>query len=169
MPLLMAAVTVPGSLAIIYLLALHIETNIFIQSLASIIGLGLSIDYSLFLLRRFREELELGCAVPLAVARTVATTVAIGFAGLLFIGIQIMVSFGIGGITVASVAALAALTFLPALLSVVGQRINALSVPGLRRLSYHGRRPLTGSQSAPTFWRSWALFVMKRRSSCSSS
>lgn len=174
MPLIMAAVAVPGSLAIIYLLALHVETNIFIQSLASIIGLGLSIDYSLFLIRRFREELEQGCAVPLAVARTVATageailfsatTVAIGFAGLLFIGIQIMVSFGIGGITVASIAALAALTLLPALLSVVGHRINALSLPGLRRLSHHGRRnvSLTRGQPAPTFWHSWALFVMKR-------
>ena len=124
MPLILAAVTVLGSLAIIYLMALHIETNIFIQSLASIIGLGLSIDYSLFLIRRFREELEQGSTVPVAVAQTIATAgeailfsatiVAIGFAGLLFIGIQIMVSFGIGGITVASIAALAAMTlFLP--------------------------------------------------------
>lgn len=168
MPLLLAAVAVPGSLAIIYLLALHIQTNIFIQSLASIIGLGLSIDYSLFLIRRFREELDQGYAVPVALARTVATageailfsaiTVAIGFAGLLFIGIQIMTSFGIGGITVASMAALAAMTLLPAMLGVLGHRINALS---LRRR----RRPVVsqaGSKPASTFWHSWALFVMKR-------
>jgi RND superfamily putative drug exporter len=170
MPLLLAAVAVPGSLAIIYLLALHIQTNIFIQSLASIIGLGLSIDYSLFLIRRFREELDQGCAVPVALARTIATageailfsaiTVAIGFAGLLFIGIQIMTSFGIGGITVASMAALAAMTLLPAMLGVLGHRINALRLPSLRRW----RRPVASaeSQPAPAFWHSWALLVMKR-------
>ncbi len=168
MPLLLAAVAVPGSLAIIYLIARHIQTNIFIQSLASIIGLGLSIDYSLFLIRRFREELAQGCAVPVALARTIATageailfsaiTVAIGFAGLLFIGIQIMTSFGIGGITVASMAALAAMTLLPAMLGVLGHRINSLS---LRRR----RWPVAtqaGRKSASTFWHSWALFVMKR-------
>jgi RND superfamily putative drug exporter len=170
MPLILAAVTVAGSLAIIYLLALHIETNIFIQSLASIIGLGLSIDYSLLLIRRFREELEQGDAVPLAVAHTVATageailfsatTVMVGFAGLLLIGIQIMTSFGIGGITVASMAALAALTLLPALLSVLGPRINALSVPLLRRGLRKRFSPR--NQAASNFWHAWALFVMKR-------
>ncbi len=168
MPLLLAAVAVPGSLAVIYLIAQHIETNIFIQSLASIIGLGLSIDYSLFLIRRFREELEQGSPVPVALARTLATageailfsalTVAIGFAGLLFIGIQIMTSFGIGGIVVASMAALAAMTLLPAMLGILGYRINALS---LRRR----RRPVAAqaaSLEVPTFWHSWAMFVMKR-------
>lgn len=167
MPLLLAAVAVPGSLAIIYLIALHVQTNIFIQSLASIIGLGLSIDYSLFLIRRFREELDQGETVPAALAQTIATageailfsaiTVAIGFAGLLFIGIQIMTSFGIGGITVAVMAALAAMTLLPALLGVLGHRINALR---LRR-----RRPRAAqdsSQPASRFWHSWAIFVMKR-------
>jgi RND superfamily putative drug exporter len=168
MPLLLAAVAVPGSLAIIYLIALHIQTNIFIQSLASIIGLGLSIDYSLFLIRRFREELDQGCAVPVALSRTVATageailfsaiTVAIGFAGLLFIGIQIMTSFGIGGITVSSMAALAAMTLLPAILGVLGHRINALS---LRRRRWAVAAP-AGRKSASIFWHAWALFVMKR-------
>src|SRR6185437_3633845 len=70
-------------------------------------------------------------------------------------------SFGIGGITVASVTALAAMTLLPALLSVMGQRINALSLPGLRR--YRQRNAsLPENPSTPTFWHTWALFVMKR-------
>jgi RND superfamily putative drug exporter len=98
MPLLLAGVAVPTALAAIYAIALRVPTNIFVQSVVSIIGLGLSIDYSLFIVRRFREELARGYSTQDAIARTITTageailfsgmTVAIGFAGLLFININ---------------------------------------------------------------------------------
>ncbi len=136
LPLLLAGVAVVTTLAAIFLIALHIETSIFVQSIASIIGLGLSIDYSLILLYRFREELARKETVREAVAITIATageailfsgvTVVIGFAGLLLMGIQVMTSFGIGGMIIASTAVLVALTLLPALFSILGPRVNAL-------------------------------------------
>ena len=136
LPLLLAGVAVVTTLAAIFLIALHIETSIFVQSIASIIGLGLSIDYSLILLSRFREELARKETVHEAVAITVSTagkailfsgvTVVIGFAGLLLMGIQVMTSFGLGGMIIAGTAVLAALTLLPALFSILGPRVNAL-------------------------------------------
>jgi putative drug exporter of the RND superfamily len=164
MPLLLAGAAVPTALAAIYAIALSINTNIFIQSVTSIIGLGLSIDYSLFIVRRFREELAQGHSVQEAVTITLRTageailfsglTVAIGFTGLLFIGITIMTSFGIGGVITASASVLSALTLLPALLSVVGRRINALRIPLLS-----GDKP---ASARPSFWRRFTIIIMRK-------
>lgn len=171
MPILLALVAVPIALAIVYAVALHTDTNVIVVTVASIVGLGLSIDYSLFLVRRFRDELALGRPVQEAVAWTVATsgeailfsglTVIIGFIGLLLIGISFMTSFGIGGAVVVSVAMLGALTLLPALLSVLGQRINALRLPWIGRLA----QPIsTGGvgEERQGLWHSWSLAVMRR-------
>ncbi|GCE32131.1 hypothetical protein KDA_76150 [Dictyobacter alpinus] len=170
-PLLLAGVAVPTALAAIYLVALHMQTNIFVQSIASVIGLGLSIDYSLFVIRRFREELARGISVQEAIATTITTageailfsglTVVIGFAGLLFIGINVMTSFGIGGIAVASASVLAALTLLPALLSVVGERINAWRIPLLAGHIAQWKQRLA-ARGHVGFWRRWALIVMRK-------
>ncbi|WP_376794428.1 MMPL family transporter [Thermogemmatispora sp.] len=173
LPLILAVVAVPTSLAIIYLVALHVPSNIFEQSVASIIGLGLAIDYSLILLRRFREELAGGKAISEAVATTIATageailfsgaTVIIGFAGLFFIGLPVMTGFAVGGIAVALSANLSALTLLPALLSLLGPRVNALRVPGVARLRLAVRRVENGVQGQRSgFWRNLALLVMRR-------
>ncbi len=166
MPLLLALVAVPVALAIIYVVAQHTQTTVFVTNVASIVGLGISIDYSLFMVRRFREELARGRDVRDAVGWTVATageailfsglTVMIGFIGLLLIGLQFMTSFGIGGFAVVACAVLAALTLLPALLAVLGRRINALRVPLLWRLTLGSARNENGG-----FWRRWALGVMR--------
>jgi len=171
LPLILAAVAVPTSLAIIYLVALHVPSNIFEQSVASIIGLGLAIDYSLILLRRFREELAGEKATSEAVATTIATageailfsgaTVIIGFAGLFFIGLPVMTGFAVGGIAVALSANLSALTLLPALLSILGPRVNALRVPGVARLAARRVESSTVGQRS-SFWRSLALLVMRK-------
>ena len=144
-PLLLALVAVPIALAIIYGVALHTTTSVFVLSVASIIGLGISIDYSLFMVRRFRDELRQRESVREAVAWTVATageailfsglTVIIGFIGLLLIGLQFMTSMGVGGAVVVAVAVLAALTLLPAILSVLGPRVNAIRIPLLARFT----------------------------------
>src|SRR5579863_7728300 len=126
MPLLLAIVAVPIALAIIYGIALHISMSIFVLNIVSIIGLGISIDYSLFMTRRFRDELASGRSVTEAHGWTIATSgeaimfsgliVMIGFAGLLLIRVKLTTSLGIGGAVVVATSMLAALTLLPALL-----------------------------------------------------
>ena len=196
MPLLLAVVAVPVALAAIYGVAAHTWTSIFVLNVASVIGLGIAIDYSLFMVRRFREELARGRTVREAVAWTVATTgeailfsgmtVMVGFCGLLLIGIPFMRSFGIGGALVVAAAVLAALTLLPALLGVLGPRVNALRVPLVWRLTAPRARSVEregrgasakdakkrgakaedaearGEGERGGFWSRWALGVMRR-------
>jgi RND superfamily putative drug exporter len=172
MPLLLALVAVPVALALVYLIAVHTSTSVFVLNVASIIGLGISIDYSLFMIRRFRDELARGRSAREAVAWTVATsgeaiffsgmTVMIGFLALILIRITFMVSFGIGGAVVVAATVLAAITFLPALLSVLAGRVNALRVPFLGRFVGVTGRRTSASSEGRSFWRSWSLAVMRR-------
>src|SRR5579859_159468 len=174
MPLLLAMVSVPISLALIYAIGLHISMSIFVLNVASIIGLGISIDYSLFMVRRFRDEMAAGRSVAEAVGWTIATSgeailfsgliVMIGFAGLLLIRTGLTTSLGIGGTVVVAVSILAALTLLPALLSVLGPRINALRIPLISRLTAPHAHASSKSGSKPrrNFWESVAESVMKR-------
>jgi RND superfamily putative drug exporter len=176
MPILLALVAVPTALAIVYVIALHNDTNVIVVTLASIIGLGLSIDYSLFLVRRFRDELAQGRPVPEAVAWTLATsgeailfsglTVMVGFIGLLLIGITFMTSVGSGGAVVVTAAMLGALTLLPALLSVLGHRINSLRLPWIGRFAQPSQQVETSNgtitQERQGLWHTWSLAVMRR-------
>jgi RND superfamily putative drug exporter len=173
MPLTLALVSVPVALGVIYGIATHYDTTTFVENVATVVGLGISIDYSLFMTRRFRDELAAGRSVREAIAWTVATTgeailfsgltVVIGFVGLLLIGLQFMTSFGIGGAVVVATAVTAALTLLPALLSVLGPRVNALRVPLLARLlSARQRRAEASGREHQGFWHTWALAVMRR-------
>jgi RND superfamily putative drug exporter len=167
LPLTLALFAVPIALAVIYAVAVHQQASIFVLSIASIIGLGISIDYSLFMVRRFREELARGRRIQDAVGWTVATageailfsglTVMIGFCGLMLIGIQFMISMGIGGATVVAVAVVAALTLLPALLSVLGTRVNALRIPLLG-----WRVGASNTNEQGTFWHRLAMGVMRQ-------
>ena len=168
-PLILALVAVPVAMAIIFPIATHNEMSIFVLNIATIVGLGISIDYSLFMTRRFREELAAGRSVQDAIAWTVSTageailfsglTVIIGFAGMLLIGIQFMTSIGLGGMCVVAAAVVAALTLLPALLSLMGRRVNALRIPLIGRLAAR-RSDANGEQRG--FWHGWALAVMRR-------
>ncbi len=170
LPLVLALVAVPVALALIYAIALHTETSTFVLNIASIVGLGISIDYSLFMVRRFRDELASGRSVQDAIGWTVSTageailfsglTVMIGFSGLLLIGMQFMTSFGIGGAVVVACAVFGALTLLPALLSVLGTRVNSLRVPLLGKLTMP--KSEAEQERKHTFWWRWALVVMKR-------
>ncbi|MFI5271476.1 MAG: MMPL family transporter [Ktedonobacterales bacterium] len=174
MPLALALVAVPVALAVIYGIGAHTWTSIFVLNIASVIGLGISIDYSLFMVRRFREELARGNGVREAIAWTVATTgeailfsgmtVMVGFAGMLLIGLPFMTSFGLGGAVVVGAAVLGALTLLPALLAILGPRINALRVPLLgRRIAGAGNAGIAAAGgSAGGFWQRWAMGVMRR-------
>ena len=151
MPLLVAGLAIPTALGAIDVAAHYMEMSIFVQSIATMLGLALAIDYSLFMVSRFREELGRGRSVEQAVERTVATSgkavlfsgtaVGIGLGGLLLLKAPALASMGLGGALVVFFSVVYALTFLPAVLGMLGPRVNALSLGGLiARL--RGGRPL---------------------------
>jgi uncharacterized membrane protein YdfJ with MMPL/SSD domain len=175
MPILLAIVAVPVALGVIYAIALNYSMSVFVLNIASIIGLGISIDYSLFMVRRFRDELAEGRTVRDAIGWTVATAgeailfsgliVMIGFIGLLLIGVPMMTSMGIGGAVVVGVAVLAALTLLPSLMGVLGPRINSLRIPFLSRFTMRAEKKETDEDTKKEprgFWELWAWGVMRR-------
>ncbi|HET7029613.1 MAG TPA: MMPL family transporter [Candidatus Limnocylindrales bacterium] len=168
LPLLVAALAIPTTLAGVYLVAQTTELSIYVQNVATMLGLALAIDYSLFMVSRFREELRRGRTVAQAVEITVATSgkavafsglaVAIGLSGLLLFTPAALRSFGIGGSIVVASSVFYALTFLPAALGMLGHRVNALSLGGLfhaigRRL---GRGPASGAIGASPRASRWA-------------
>ncbi|MGH2494213.1 MAG: MMPL family transporter [Ktedonobacteraceae bacterium] len=145
LPALVGGGAVLVSLALIFGLGHITELSIFVLNITTLFGLGLGVDYSLFMVSRFREELARGRGVEDAVAMTVATagravtfsgfTVSIGLAGLIFFHINMLHSVGLGGVLVVLMAVFAALTLLPAALAIIGTRINAFPVrlPRLRK------------------------------------
>jgi RND superfamily putative drug exporter len=170
MPLLVAGLAIPSSLALIYIVAQQVEMSIFVLNIATMLGLALAIDYSLFIVSRFREELRRGRTVAEAVERTVATAgkavafsgiaVAIGLSGLLLFEAPAIRSIGIAGALVVICSLVFALTFLPAILGMLGHRVNALSLAGLR----HRFRPIADGVE-PARGRRWervAHAVMRR-------
>jgi putative drug exporter of the RND superfamily len=170
MPLLLAIMSVPVAFALLYPIALHTQISTYVLSVASIVGLGIAIDYSLFIIRRFRDEMALGLPIDEAIGWTLATAgeailfsgmvVMIGFIGLLLIGIPITTSVGIGGAFIVISAVLSALTFLPAVLCILGPRINAWRVPYLWRMTMAAEPGKHDKQEH--FWRGLALRVMQR-------
>ena len=117
--------------------------SIYVLNIATMLGLALAIDYSLFITSRFREELDRGRTVEQAVERAVGTAgkavlfsgvaVAIGLSGLLWFQASGLSSIGLGGAIVVLASVVYSLTFLPAILGMLGPRVNALSVAGLLR------------------------------------
>jgi putative drug exporter of the RND superfamily len=157
-PVLIGGVSVLTTLATLYFVAGSYDMSVFVLTLSTMLGLGLGIDYALFFVSRFREELEsypVSEAVPRAVTtagRSIffsGTAVLIGLSGLLFFPFMFMRSIGVAGVMVVFVSVAAALTLLPALLGVLGHRINWLPV---RR---RGRAIGTG------FWSRSAEVVMR--------
>ena len=136
-PVLIGGVSVLTALASLYFLAGVYDMSVFVLSIATMLGLGLGIDYALFAVSRFREELE-NYPVAESVSRTVATAgrsiffsglaVLIGLSGLLFFPFMFIRSIGVAGVLVVFVSVAAALTLLPAVLGVIGHRVNALAV-----------------------------------------
>jgi putative drug exporter of the RND superfamily len=130
-------VSVLTTLAALYFVAGSYDMSVFVLTLSTMLGLGLGIDYALFFVSRFREELEsypASEAVPRAVAtagRSIffsGTAVLIGLSGLLFFPFMFMRSIGVAGVMVVFVSVAAALTLLPALLAVLEHRVNWLPV-----------------------------------------
>ncbi len=138
LPLAIGALGILGSFTALRLLTLVTGVSVFSLNITTILGLGLGIDYGLFLVNRFREELHHDGTVQDAVARTVATagrtvlvsgvTVAIVLASLTLFPETILRSIGYGGVATVLVDMIAALTVLPALLAVLGPKVNSLRI-----------------------------------------
>jgi uncharacterized membrane protein YdfJ with MMPL/SSD domain len=141
--------------------------SVFALNLIIGLGLGLAIDYSLFIISRFREEVEKGLSTADALSATLRTagrtvlfssaTVAAALAALLVFQQRFLYSMGVGGILVTLVAATVSLTLLPALLAALGPRVNALS-PERWRAAIHRDAALTQSG----FWYRFSRWVMRR-------
>jgi uncharacterized membrane protein YdfJ with MMPL/SSD domain len=138
LPLAIGALGILGSFTALRLLTLLTGVSVFSLNITTILGLGLGIDYGLFLVSRFREELHRQDSVEDAVARTVATagrtvlvsgvTVAIVLASLMLFPETILRSIGYGGVATVVIDMIAALTVLPALLAVLGPKVNSLRI-----------------------------------------
>ena len=143
MPVLVGLVAVVGARAVIAFINSLTEVSIFAPNIITLIGLGLAIDYALFVVSRFREEIvrtdgDTRAALVMTMGtagRTVAfsaLTVAASMSSLLVFPQVFLKSIGYGGIAAVLIAMLAALTVLPAALVLLGHRINSLKVPGLK-------------------------------------
>jgi len=142
-------------------LAHAIDVSTYAVNVVTLVGLGIAIDYSLFIVTRFREEMALGHSVEDSLGTTMATagraimfsglTVAIGLSGLLFYTGTALVSMGVAGAIVVAISVLYACTLLPAMLAILGPRINSIRVPILQ--------PKPFGQGA---WHRLATWVMRR-------
>ncbi|WP_433230317.1 MMPL family transporter [Actinomadura formosensis] len=160
LPLLIGGIAILGSFTALHALTYVTDVSIFAVNITTFLGLGLAIDYGLFMVSRFREELRRdGTSTEDALAATMTTagrtvavsgvTVAVSLSGLLLFDQNFLVSMGYGGIATVFVCMIGALTVLPALLAVLGPKVNALSV-------LRGRRPSRG------WWGRVARSVMRR-------
>lgn len=164
LPLLVGGLAILGSFTALHALTYVTDVSIFAVNITTFLGLGLAIDYGLFMVSRFREEIDRdGATGPDALAATMATagrtvavsgvTVAVSLSGLLLFDQNFLVSMGYGGIATVFVCMLGALTVLPALLAVLGPRVNALPV----------RRRRRGAESRfDGWWERVARSVMRR-------
>jgi RND superfamily putative drug exporter len=170
MPLLVAGLAIPSSIGIMNLVAHRTEMSIYVLNIATMLGLALAIDYSLFITSRFREELARGRTVEQAVERAVGTAgkavlfsgvaVAIGLSGLLWFQASALSSIGIGGAIVVVASVVYSLLFLPAVLGMLGPRVNSWSVAGLRRRL--GRGSSESAEPRRSRWEAVAHAVMRR-------
>jgi trehalose monomycolate/heme transporter len=164
LPLAIGAAAILGSFTALRLLTLVTDVSIYSINITTILGLGLAIDYGLFMVARFRDELTAQPTTEAALARTVATagrtvavsgiTVALALASLMLFPETFLRSMGYGGVATVLVDVLAALTIMPALLAVLGPRVNALRIRRSVR-----RAPATEDSGA---WYRIARSVMRR-------
>ncbi|PZS20784.1 MAG: hypothetical protein DLM57_00595 [Pseudonocardiales bacterium] len=162
LPLGVATVAIFGTFAELTVLTHVTSVSVFAINLTTALGLGLGIDYALLMVSRFREELADGIDVGEAVARTTASagrtiafsalTVAAALSALLVFPVYFLKSFAYAGVGVTVLAAASALLVLPAVLAVLGHRVNAGRVPGVQSVR---------SVEAP-FWGRLATGVMRR-------
>ena len=155
MPLLIAVASILNTFTLVWLLTYLTDVSIIVQFLIALVGLGVAIDYALLMIFRFREELRHGRDTETALVETMThagrsvivsgSTVAVGLLSMIFLPLPFIRSIGIGGMLIPAVSVLVSITLLPALLSLLGPRINsaARDAEALRRVRC--RRPAAGA------------------------
>ncbi len=164
MPLIVALASILNTFTLVWALTYVTSVSIIVQFLVALVGLGVAIDYALLMIFRFREELRHGHDVETAVAETMrhagrsvivsGSTVAVGLLSMVILPIPVIRSIGLGGMLIPAVSVLASITLLPAMLSLLGHRINSARVLP--------RRIVEGSDAEAGFWWRWAHLVMRR-------
>ncbi|MFF2450701.1 MMPL family transporter [Neobacillus sp. NPDC058068] len=158
LPLVIGIISILITMGTVYFFSYDADLSIFILNIIPMIGLALSIDFALLFINRYKEELQ-SKSIQEAIEITITTAgrsiifsglcVFIGLSGLWFIQIDIFQNVALGGMTVVFISALCALTFLPALLAILGKNVNKLSVFRI-------------SSSQTSIWHKFAKFVMRR-------
>ena len=163
MPILMAIASILNTFTLIWLLTYITSVSLIVQFLVALVGLGVAIDYALLMIFRFRDELRHGAEVETALVETMThagravivsgSTVAIGLFSMILLPVPVIRSIGIGGLLIPIVSVCAAITFLPAMLSLLGPRINSLRVMP--------KRIVEGTDEERGFWWRWSHLVMR--------
>ena len=177
LPLALGFFSVLVTGALIYFISLEMTTSVFVTNMASMIGIGVAVDYSLFILARYREEREAGHGKAEARALSLSTSglavtfsglaVIISLAGLWMVDNQALRSMALGAMTVVAVSILTATTLLPALIAMLGDRVMPGGIVGrverfFQRRFYRRRTAEQAAAGNNRFWRSWTERVMAR-------
>ncbi len=161
LPLIIGGFSIVGTLFVLDTMTHVTDVSVYAMNLTTMLGLGLAIDYSLFVVSRFREQMAAGAKVSDAVQQTVrsagrttvfsALTVAVSLSALIVFPLPFLRSFTYAGVAVAVVSALGSLFLLPAILQVLGTKVNAWAISKNVHLAQDSR-----------FWKRIAEFVMQR-------
>ncbi len=164
MPVAVAAGAILNTFTLVWVLTYITNVSIIVQYLIALVGLGVAIDYALLMIFRFRDELREGKDTETALVETMThagrsvivsgSTVAVGLLSMVILPLPFIRSIGIGGMLIPAVSVVAAITLMPALLAVLGERINSLRV--LPRRFADSGHPEDGA------WGRWARFVLRR-------
>lgn len=162
LPLFVGVIAIFGTLLSLFIIGSITDVSIYAVNLTTALGLGLAIDYSLFIVSRFREEMRAGRSVETALVRTVQTagktvlisalTVAVSLSALLVFPLYFLRSFAYAGVAVVILALLGSIISLPALLATLGPRVDAVRI---------GRRRVARAEHEGA-WHRLAMFVMRR-------
>jgi RND superfamily putative drug exporter len=163
-PVAVAAAAILNTFTLVWALTYVTSVSIIVEFLIALVGLGVAIDYALLMIFRFRDELREGEDVETALVETMThagrsvivsgSTVAVGLLSMIILPLPFIRSIGIGGMLIPAVSVLAAITLMPALLAVLGERINSVRLLP-KRLVDRGH-PEDGA------WGRWARFVLRR-------
>jgi putative drug exporter of the RND superfamily len=171
LPVAVGLSAIIGTMAILRGLAALTDVSVYALNMTTALGLALAIDYSLFIVSRYREEMGNGVAPDAAVRRTMQTagrtvlfsalTVGLSLAAMLVFPVYFLRSFAYAGIAVVALATVAALILLPALLTILGPRVDALDLRVVVRRALR-RPPPVPKTVEQGFWYRFATAVMRR-------
>ncbi len=172
-PVVVTVIALVSTLGALWLIAGAMSLSIYVQNVVPLIGIGVGVDYSLFIANRYRDEMRAGFDAHDAAAITIGRagkaiffsglTVAMALAGMLAVGVPIFTGFAVGTISVVAVMVTASLTLTPAILVALGPRVfRADAVAWGRRLLRRPPRHATSDDGDFGFWGRWAAGVMRR-------